>query len=237
MIKCSCPVCEGGGEKILVPGAFINHKDFMLMKNQPECLYRCISCRMVFMSDERMIQEAWEMFSSPSYAKDKKTPYNYFPFVGVVADYLGSRGGLRFLDIGCFDGKFLCALEGRYPQGEFFGYDLVRHPEFDYKFQESLSGIGRYDVISVINTMMYVDDIPGLMHSIRKLLLPGGFVFFVMPDISKSYHALLYGDQRTHYNPENTLNMWGHYGFTAEIVSCDGFPRSLVGVAIPKGCK
>jgi len=143
------------------------------------------------------------------------------------------------LDIGCYDGELLVQLGRRVPRAELHGFDPAEHmarhfPHGErYRFwSPELERVpGRFDIICLSHTLMYVRDIPVLMRNVERLLIPGGLLFLQMPDIAASPYYLLMGDQYHYFYTGNVSALLRRFSFRFTPVENRWFPREIVGVA------
>jgi 2-polyprenyl-3-methyl-5-hydroxy-6-metoxy-1,4-benzoquinol methylase len=253
-----CPVCHSEDRMTIRMGyTFIRHQDFMPMKTQPTQLAKCNFCQMIYMGENKVIHELEEIFHGEEYIRNKKTehlifqkkdtttttlPTTYSYMAEIIDKHIDKKSGLHILDIGCFDGKLLLELDRKYPRSTLHGFDVSefiseifpKAGNFTY-FCKDLNRItDRYDVICIVNTLMYIDDLSSLMKTIDALLKPNGFVFLVTTNVQRNPYFLICGDQYTHPTPTSLQNFLNHYGFEAELITDNpAFPRSIIGLARP----
>jgi SAM-dependent methyltransferase len=251
----TCPCCQSElvrHAKISHP--FFRHMDFAPMQNQPGYVAKCEQCGFLFADDRNIIEEISEIYAGQEYAENKKTEYYVYGKNGgdasattydVLADKIIKTlkpQPCKFLDIGCFDGKLLQALNERRPNGEYHGFDVSEYigdifpsgENFRYWAKDISAIRGRFDVVSLINVLMYVDEPRDLISFIKSLLSESGFIIFSMPDIRINPYALLLGDQRLHFSPTSASRLFAESGFIVDLVEgLGGFSRNVVGIARP----
>lgn len=254
MKKITCPVCRSEDHTTAAVGhTFIRHQDFLPMKRQPKELQSCGHCRTSYLRDDDVSSELDAMYRGEEYAKKRKSEHvvfaprgaaaprtTYVCMAELIAAQLGAQNPARLLDIGCFDGKLSTELGRLYPVAELHGFDVSEHigeifpKDARYRYHcGDLNRIdGRYDLITIVNTMPYVPDLPGFMERIDALLAPGGAIFHLNPNAAKNPFFFTCGDQFIYTTPASMRNFWGHFGYATEIVTDDpSFPRGVLGTA------
>lgn len=252
-----CPVCNSKDFYCSdVSHTFIGHKDFLPLKRAPSRLFQCDRCRTIFISEHDQFSEIEDIYHGEAYAKEKKTEHVVFEQKGTAAPSLrttystfaeligprvkkaGRSDPLKFLDIGCFDGKLLLELKKDFPDAVMDGFDVSDYvgeifpKERDFTFYTgTLENVrATYDAIMVVNVLAYIDDLRGFAAHIDRLLAPDGLVFFSCADARKNPYFLTCGDQYTYQTPASLRNFWGHFGYAVEYVDTEiSFPRSIVG--------
>lgn len=255
-----CPVCQSGNSKVFpAPFNFIRHQDFMPLWMESSELWKCNICQTIYLNEQSELSGIGDIYRGEEYARKKKTEHVVFDCGGTgktslrttyscLADSierevlvsLKNKDSLRFLDIGCFDGKLLLELNKRFPNAIMHGFDISHYVtelfpkthNFAY-FPCDLGKIANtYDVLTIINVLCYVKDLSTLIKNIDRILKSGGFVFFVCTNIEKNPFFLTCGDQYTFQTPINLKNFWHHFGYKVELMSdLSAFPRSIVGIA------
>jgi 2-polyprenyl-3-methyl-5-hydroxy-6-metoxy-1,4-benzoquinol methylase len=243
-----CPACGATGAATLpVKHRFLRHMDYASMRAQSGRLSKCAVCQMVFMDDPVTLAEQCAMYEGVDYAGTKTSPYVVYAANGsaasttydAMAEILAARtrlGGKRVLDFGCFHGKLLEALSRHGDGLECHGYDVSpaiaalfpKKPNFTYWSGDSGAIPGTFDLIAVVNALMYVNDVRATFDYLEARLSPEGAVFVVVPDCARNPQALLYGDQRTFYTPVILGNLAARYGLAIEFIAAPAFPRSIV---------
>lgn len=219
------------------------------MRAQPGQLLKCAACQMVFMADPATLAEQRAMYQGVDYAGTKTSPYVVFAANGsaatttydamaeILAEHARLRGK-RVLDFGCFHGKLLEALDQGADGLDCHGYDVSpaiaalfpKKPNFTYWSGDPDAIPGKFNLITVVNALMYVDDVRRTFDYVNSRLAPDGIVFVVVPDCARNPQALLYGDQRTFYTPVILANLAARYGLAIEFIETPAFPRSIVAV-------
>lgn len=248
-----CPVCGGTEIYLLRPDCiYIRHMDFQPMQSQPAGLAHCSECSAVFMADRETIEEIRNIYAGVDYARDKKTEHrvhdqqadesNHTTY-RAIADFLDGcypTDTPRVLDIGCFDGKLLIELERDCRGADMHGYDVS--PAIEERFPQrenytfhcgDLGDIpGTFDLICIVNTLMYIEDPADFMNDVDRLLKPDGHLFVLTPNTAINPCFLTLGDQTLYFSPDNLANFLRRFGFTAKIETANAsFPRSLLAIA------
>ncbi len=111
--------------------------------------------------------------------------------LGQVRIWLGWRGGLRILDLGCGTGGTLQAMR---PLGEVWGLDCSRQA-LEYCRRRGLDRLVQgnfpcalpaavpagFDLITALDMLEHLSDDDGALRHIFRLLRPGGFVLITVP--------------------------------------------------------
>ena len=243
-----CPACGATDATALaVKHRFLRHMDYAPMRAQPGQLLKCAACQMMFMGDAATLAEQRAMYQGVDYAGTKTSPYVVFAANGsaaattydAMAEILAGRmqlRGKRVLDFGCFHGKLLEALNQGADGLDCHGYDVSpaiaalfpKKPNFTYWSDDPGAIPGTFDLITVVNALMYVDDVRATFDYLNSRLAPDGIVFVLVPDCARNPQALLYGDQRTFYTPVILGNLAARYGLAIEFIDAPAFPRSIV---------
>ena len=248
-----CPVCGGTEIDLLRPDCiYIRHMDFQPMLSQPAGLANCSECSAVFMADGDTIKEIQNIYAGVDYARDKKTEHRVHDkrtdesthtTYRAIADFLGGHYPLdkpRVLDIGCFDGKLLIELERECCGADMHGYDVSpaieeRFPQREnYTFHYGDLGDipGTFDLICIVNTLMYIEDPADFMNDVDRLLKPEGHLFVLTPNTAINPCFLTLGDQTLYFSPDNLANFLDRFGYAAEIETANAsFPRSVLASA------
>lgn len=246
----SCPVCSASNvESLAPPCTYIRHMDFRPMHHQPQGLRRCRDCGCVFMADRKTIDEMRDIYAGTDYAREKKTEHRVhesgaenarMTTYRAIADFLSGAfrtEAPRILDVGCFDGKLLLELEKDCTNAEMHGFDVShaisqRFPKLaNYRYWcPDLEEIdGTFDLICIVNTLMYIEKPHAFMNQMERLLAPDGLLFIITPNTAINPCFLTLGDQMLYFSPENLAGMLSRYGFATEVTSDHtAFPRSIL---------
>jgi len=250
-----CATCGSVAvEALFLPFPLVRHMDFAPFDPGTGGPFHCRNCHMINIGQSGgAVAEINAVHQSREYATIKKTEHLQFleEFDGPVTPYVLEAEILApflqtdspsILDIGCFDGKLLRELGYRFPAAELHGFDVSLHietvfPKGDrFRFWcADLTAIGRrFDLISSVNSLVYVRDGHDFMANVRRLLEPDGMVFIMVCDAEANPLHLLCGDQYLHFTPKSLGNFLATFGFTAEILDQrTWFPRSIVAIVRP----
>ncbi len=251
--KLKCPVCfSSEGETIKLNHALFRHLDFATIKQSGK-IGRCGACQMLFnIVTEQDIKELDNLYAGIAYARSGQTGQTlslHGQQEPVTRSYL-QAGMLRqllytespsILDIGCFDGALLAELDLHFKDASLHGFDVNIHLQFESSQKENfrfwtsdLAAVAAcFDVICMSHSIMYLRDIPDLMHQIHRLLKPEGFVFLQMPDISKRPYSILLDDQYYYFSPIILRNMFSLFGFDLTLLDNEWCPREIIAIARP----
>tara|TARA_B100001248_G_scaffold262395_1_gene258130 strand:+ start:72042 stop:73181 length:1140 start_codon:yes stop_codon:yes gene_type:complete len=149
---------------------------------------------------------------------------------------------LSVLDIGTGTGVFLEACAQRFPEGQFYGYDLDDKfqaqlneiPNFKKLFTGDLSTIeGTFDLITLSHCLEHV-PVPGAMlKQIRSLLKPSGLLLIQVPDAARNPFDLLVADHRTHFEQATLRHLLVSRGFSCVNNICNWKATELSMIATP----
>ena len=247
----SCPICqETGWESIELPYSLFRHMDFATIKDGGR-IGRCHRCQALFVVvDQHDVARIEDQFSADAYATSHQTAQtiqvaeNKEPLTrsrlqaDIIAEAFPSAVS-RVLDIGCFDGRLLRELGEHFPEADLHGFDVNPYledhfrddPHVHFWAQDLDKVAGRFDLICMSHSMMYIADTAALMGRLTQLLTPDGVVFIQAPDITHNPYSLLFCDTYYHYTPQILINVLGHFGFEFTTWETDLFPREVVGFA------
>ncbi len=249
--KEECPSCGSLRDEFHdLPFAFFRHLDFDVIKHGGR-LSVCGQCGLIENRlDDEEARRIDEMFLDADYLQCEFMEHTLSVAVSdtpVTRTSLQARlirermdiANPRILEIGCFHGDLLRDLDAQYDAAELHGHDISEgfrkwFPEgkqFHFWCGELKEIKGRFDMIILSGSIMYIRDIEGLMSGLRHLLKPDGEVFVQAVDISRNPYAILLGDQFYHYTPAIMSNLFANSGFEFEVVACGWFPKELIGFA------
>jgi SAM-dependent methyltransferase len=133
--------------------------------------------------------------------------------VRMAAPYV--RAGDRLLDIGCFDGALIAAVQSRVAHA--VGIDPLIEPVADGKrtlLRGSIPGDQRlapdsFDCVTMLATLEHADDPDALSRECFRLLRPGGRVVLTVPHpfVDHLVHALV------RVGLSDPADLEGHHGF------------------------
>ena len=246
-----CPICFSlKTELIDIQHAFFRHIDLAAVK-QAGCLGRCPNCQSLFnVVGQNDIAEIDNLLKSREYSlsrqtsqtllvKEYKEPVTRSFLQAELLCKLLNKENPAILDVGCFDGELLVALNRLFKSADLHGFDVNGHiglvfPKKD-KFHFWSSDLkhvqGKFDTICMSHTIMYVKDITYLMEQIKRLIKPEGLLFIQVPDISINPCYILMGDQYYYYTVNTLKNVLQHFGFEFSPLETKWFPREIAGIA------
>jgi len=124
-----------------------------------------------------------------AWLKPKTVSWNHAQFLKDMP----ARGG-KLLDIGCGTGEFLAMAQdaGYSVTGIDFSQMTIEIARSQFGLKElypctveelvSQKPNEKYDVIVFFELLEHVDDVPGFMSSVKRLLAPGGFIALSVPN-------------------------------------------------------
>lgn len=126
---------------------------------------------------------------------------NYASTMEFLLDRLRLSNPQRIVDIGCGDGRFSRELAQAFPLASVLGIDYsrravalaaamnpeVRNLQFDSLDINVEVGIQRFDTAILMEVFEHIPlpDADRFMESVRRLLVPGGFLYLTVPHINK----------------------------------------------------
>lgn len=170
---------------------------------RPSHIVQCTGCSLFQKTDEALVADYlhYQVFDNDPLA-DKmlfKTGQPDRTRSQLVADLLLARLGpqrpARVLEIGCQRGAFLSAMKAKAPELELHGYDL--DPSYA-EIIEPICGPGRYhsndladvrgpfDACVLIHTLEHIPYPGKTLEIVHRLLVPGGLLVIVVPDVLAS---------------------------------------------------
>jgi SAM-dependent methyltransferase len=178
-----CAIC---GQEIDIKPLY-DHKGYKL--------YHCRSCDVMFWHPMKNPGVEWYDASffycgrRLAWLKPKTVDWNHARFLKDTP----VRGG-KLLDVGCGTGDFLIMAQGAgySVTGIDFSQTTIEIARsrfglkelYPYSLEQLLTekpGV-KYDVIVFFELLEHLDDVPGFMNSVKKLLKPGGFVALSVPN-------------------------------------------------------
>ena len=205
-VDVSCPVCGGHDTKTLRPSSYPPQigiaelrsmyrasSDHALMDQVVECR----ACRMVYLAprlDATLIQGGYEEVEDPRFVA--QNPQRIRTFSSSLQSILKRTGidpkGKRLLDIGCAGGACLVAardlgfdVEGIEPSRWLSAY---ARSEYGLNVRQGILTAGAYpdqsfDVISLWDVLEHVPEPRDILHVVRSLLKPDGYLWLNYPNI------------------------------------------------------
>ena len=248
-----CAVCGSAkGQSVRFDFPFYRHLDFARIADRGR-FFRCGECYGLSFDYSQGGGQKIDIdaiYQGDDYIKIKRTshvafgskPDEYAATYELQADYLA--GAIRaenpaILDIGCFDGKLLKEFRKIFDGAELCGFDVsVQHERYfsdDERirfYHTDLSGIdARFDLITVVNVINYVEKIGDFVGHLKRLLKKDGMIYIEAMDINKNPCQILCGDLYTQYNRDLLQNLSAFYGLRFGILDTRWAPRSIGGMA------
>ena len=246
-----CPVCHRSKiELIKLQYTLFRHSGFVDFRKNGT-IGRCVDCQLLMnIMTASQEKEKVDISESLAYAKapitnqtflcgNGKRVTRFFLQAELLKGFLKNTEDARVLDIGCFHGELLLELWNHFPKAEFHGYDVNKHLEKSFPSKKNfifhpsdLSKIeGKFDLICMSMSMIYIKDIQGLLSNIRRLLKNGGKLFVQLADVTKNPYSILLGDQYYYFTPTILRNVLNKAGFGLVLQHNEHFPRDIVGIA------
>lgn len=247
-----CPICEESKiERIPINFTLFTHFGFTDF-GRDGMIGRCTNCQLLInmmpISRERKLST---ICNSPDYARGGITGQTYFvkdydrrvtrAFLQaeILERYLENSERTRVLDVGCFGGELLLELSRRFPKAEFHGFDTNKHlkavfpskKNFYFWLSELERIEGKFDLICMSCSMMYIKDLNGLLKNLRRLIKAEGSLFIQINDVASNPYSILLGDQYFYFTPHILKNILKKAGFNFTLLKNDWFPRDMVGIA------
>lgn len=247
-----CPYCHTSKVDLKeIHYSFFRHLDYETIRHSGSLGF-CKECFLLFnVLTPQQIFEIDNIFRSNVYADSSQTRHTVkvrerqksvtraLLQADLLRYFFSTENNISILDIGCFDGKLLLELESVFPHAHFHGYDINENLRAIFpkrnNFHFWTSGLnqigGSFDLICLSHSMMYWEDLTGLMRSIKRLLKLEGKIFIQVPDITRNPCTLLLGDQFYYFTVENLSSIFCRHGFHFVPMENLWFPREIVGIA------
>lgn len=212
------------------------HQTLFVKRGFP--IVRCRECRLVFANpqvDESLVLDEYREGGSNDLWVDVLTSDRQLELdrekFGAILDELESfRGDGRLLDVGTSIGLFLhLALErGWRGLGTEFGQRARAHAREAFGIEtvdmpiEELEG--EYDVVTILSVLEHVNDPGAMLRQARRLLVPGGAVYLIVPNVESLACRVLHEraatfDGRNHlvyFSPTTLSKLLEREGFVVE---------------------
>ena len=250
-----CPFCNNIQIELLdlkVTTTF-THLDFGdFAKNRQ--IARCPNCQLL--SNYQALKESRQidsLYRQPEYADSRQTAQTFivsgesYPVTRsylqaqIIQPYIENNTHPNILDIGCFDGKLLLELSRYFPKGQFSGFDINEKLQDFFPSKQNFhlwvsdphKIRGKFDLICLSHSILYIADLSALFQLIRDRLKPNGLLFIQTPDVNLNPYQLLLADQYHYFSPTNLNNALNYFGFKTNFITCEWCPRDLVVLAKP----
>ncbi len=247
-----CPICEESRiERIPINFTLFTHLGFADF-GKDGAIGRCTNCQLLInMMPGLRGKKLSTICNSPVYARGGITGQTYFvkdydkrvtrAFLQaeILEKYLKNSERTRVLDVGCFWGELLLELSKRFPKAEFHGFDTNKHLKAVFPSKKSfyfwvseLEHIeGKFDLICMSFSMMYIKNLSGLLKNLRRLIKPEGSLFIQINDVASNPFSILLSDQYFYFTPYILENILNKTGFNFTLLKNDWFPRDILGIA------
>ena len=240
-----CPICADECLEKPVNHPFFRHLDFTTVVENGTLL-KCPTCQAIMNLDA--IKTELSTFETKQYAGSHQTKQTMhvdeysrpvtrsFLQAKILTERLVNNENARILDIGCFDGSLLVELDGMLNNADLWGFDINPYLELVFPQKDNFHFIsteledleGQFDLIILSHSILYITDMVSLMKSISRLLKNHGTLFIQIPDIKQNVYYSLMGDQSFIFTKTSLKNVLGKFGYRAEVISNDYFPRELL---------
>ena len=243
-----CHICDGTSKDIIVPFPFFRHLDYSTISSSAK-LKKCSNCMLIKNLDLSNLE--LDIYKTKKYANSHQTQQTMqidgypkpvtrsFLQAKILTEINSNHEYKRVLDIGCFDGKLLVELDRIITNADLWGFDINPHLQSWFPEKDNFHFISTvledleepFDLITLSHSILYIPDLNVLMTSISRLLKDDGTLFIQIPDIYKNPFYSLMGDQGFIFTKTSLNNVLYKFGYRAEIVKNDYFPRELLIVA------
>jgi len=227
---------------------FFRHLDFTTITKNVK-LYKCTNCQTISNPNAEKTEQL--AFFEKKYAGSHQTQQiihvdgyiepvtRSFMQAKMLTEQILNNKNMRVLDIGCFDGRLLVELDKIITNADLWGFDINSHIESFFPEKDNFHFIstdlkdieGPFDLIILSHSILYIPDFNVLMVSISRLLKNDGTLFIQIPDIYTNPFYSLMGDQSFIFTETSLNNVLYSFGYKAEIVKNDYFPRELLVIA------
>ncbi|MBT5747033.1 MAG: class I SAM-dependent methyltransferase [Gammaproteobacteria bacterium] len=249
-----CPMCQFRNERVYrFDYATFRHLDFAQQPTTddfPNVVCACSDCGVIYRVGRWEEISLVDQFTTDEYAAHQED-HQVRDQSGVLRDAAEVQADLiaqhleaipeqaAVLDIGCFDGKLLGALKYRTGAVRLTGYDVAPRSSFPqeqgFEFVENLDEVdGRYALIILSHSLIYIEDVKGLFDRIDQLLAEDGVLFVHVPNVDVRPSTLLLGDQLYYFGKEALGNLLLSCGFSIEFIGERLFPKDILVVASKK---
>lgn len=234
-----CPICKQGKEFKFI-------RDFK-KANSKFSLYQCSECSVQFWLPLDVPGLYWyeeKNFRIKNIIKPEICRGYHKKFLKIHKTF---PKGTRVLDLGCAAGEFIAKIEKRGCEvwgvdfdkenikvaKEYFGLEKVFALSFKEFFQKK--GLPKFDIISFLAVIGYLDDPLEFFRNIKNLLKPNGMVVLNAPSRERMLVDLNDWDFPPHYftrwNKQSVLNIFQKEGFNiSRIDYVEQFKTLLEGI-------
>jgi 2-polyprenyl-3-methyl-5-hydroxy-6-metoxy-1,4-benzoquinol methylase len=220
-----CPLCGG-----------TNHRRLFVKDGYP--FVRCGDCRLVFANpqvDEALVLERYRANETADLwaevlLSERQQELDRRKFARILDELEPLRGRGRILDVGCSIGLFLDLARARGWDG--VGLELgeraLAHSRGvlgldvrDATLEEAGFAEGSFDVVTVLSVLEHTPDPRGLVRQVARVLVPGGALFVIVPNVESLACRVLHEraatfDGRNHlvyFSPTTLADLLGRSGF------------------------
>ncbi|ARJ66507.1 hypothetical protein WV31_12935 [Magnetospirillum sp. ME-1] len=149
------------------------------------------------------------------------------------------------LDIGCFDGTLLRAIDAKLTDVTLVGFDVAEGMRKQFPTDEKYSFVSgcleqinrTFDLVVLSHSLQYIRDIHNLFRHFDRFLTENGRIFVQVPNFTMKPTSLLLGDLYYHYTPAILRNIFAQHGYRFETLSTPWFPRDILGMAVRDGSR
>lgn len=246
----TCPLCQGALKEVGTGFDGLLHIDFSSAA-QEQRLHDCPGCALILNGRPDSVAVHAADFRERPYAcsgqtrQRKQVAGRSIPLsrsqlqAELLAETLVAPPA-RVLDIGCFDGALLRALQEKYPTAQLCGQDVNPHlaehfagTKISYSTRDLAREDGPFDLICLSHALMYLPDVVTFTRGLRRLLGTYGKLFVQVADVGRNPSSLLLADQYTYFCRSGLEQLLARSGFTVTWLDADYFGRELVVLATP----
>ena len=246
----NCQYCKSINTKVYDLGYNgLTHLDFSDISTG-HVIYECKDCHLIFSSSKNAkIKQVDKILYSQEYSESSQTDHKVYSSeynghvtrgclqTSIIADYISNNSPV-VLDIGCFDGMLLREFRKKWKNADLHGYDInpslerffPGHEKIYFHVGDFEKLEGKYDVICFSHSLMYFQDVRGMLRKVKNLMSNDGLLFIQVPNICKNPSYVLMGDQYTYFTENSLKSLFANAGFSYKIHSTVDFPREIIGI-------